>query len=500
MGPNRYLIVSDLHFSDVEEHDDGWKAHKRGRHLSDDDLAALLRRFLAKDGGPPHGRTEHDGQSVLVLNGDVFDFDMVSAAPERPPWPVSRSERRRGLDATADKSAFKLRRILADHPTAVQALAAFLAQGHRIVYVLGNHDRELHFPAVQAALLEALHAATSLGTFEDEQLTFEPWFYYVPGEIYVEHGQQYDHFSAFDHLLAPEVPQSTPPRIALPMGNLTNRYLLTVMGFFNPFASDFILGLRGYLDHWLRHYASSARVLLAPWFLGSLVVVAKLLGRRGELRRAPPEGPLLDAVAQRSGIPRATVDALRALQLEPITARFYRVLRELWLDRVLLAVAVAGGALALALTPAPLWIKLVGPPILAPLAFLVYERLAEGETIFTVEERLPGIAQRIATLLDVKLVAMGHTHVPRLIPLGRGATYVDTGTWAPIMDGERADELKAGYRNYLIVSFDEGVAPALEYSSLLAPAEAAPVVAPTPLPVPRAQPASEELVLGSEAA
>jgi hypothetical protein len=42
--------------------------------------------------------------------------------------------------------------------------------------------------------------------------------------------------------------------------------------------------------------------------------------------------------------------------------------------------------------------------------------------------------------------------VPRLIPLDEGVTFVDTGTWAPIMRPADSDKLAPGYRNYLVVA------------------------------------------------
>ena len=39
---HHYLVVSDLHLCDIEEHRDGWKAHKSERFAIDEDFAALL--------------------------------------------------------------------------------------------------------------------------------------------------------------------------------------------------------------------------------------------------------------------------------------------------------------------------------------------------------------------------------------------------------------------------------------------------------------------------
>jgi UDP-2,3-diacylglucosamine pyrophosphatase LpxH len=441
---NRYLVVSDLHLCDVEDHADGWKRYKSTAFLFDDQFAALLESFCAAGEGEP----------TLVLNGDIFDFDLVSAVPDDRPFPVSRAERWRGLDATEEKSTWKLERMLAHHPRFVAALAKFAARGHAIVYVLGNHDRELHFPAVRAALERAVRAAAGGEGAEAAPplIRVEEWFFYVPGEIYAEHGQQYDYYTSFRHLLAPVVEVRGQHLLAVPMGNLSNRYLLGRMGFFNPHAGDYILNIFRYATHWLRYYAFSRRHLVIPWFWGSIVVMLTLLNlKRKQILTPPAQSAALAATARRYGLPEETVAALGKLQRPPITSRFYRIVREFWIDRLLLAVLMTGGTIALALVPIPLWIKLMVPLSSFPLLYFIYEWLVRGETIFSMEKKLPEYARRIAALLPAQVVTFGHTHVPRLIPLDDAVAFVDTGTWAPINASQGGKARPGGYHNYLIV-------------------------------------------------
>jgi UDP-2,3-diacylglucosamine pyrophosphatase LpxH len=434
----RYLVVSDLHLCDVEDHPDGWKRYKRQSYVFDDELAALLADFEAAGGD----------ELTLVLNGDIFDFDLVSAVPADPPFPVSRVERRRGLDATPAKSRWKLEHMLAHHPGFVATVAGFLARGHEVVYLLGNHDREVHFPEVRAVLEAALERAGGVLA----RFRIEEWFYYVPGQIYVEHGQQYDYYSSFRHLLAPVVETGGERVLAVPMGNLANRYLLSRMGFFNPHSGEYILNVFRYLAHWLRYYAWSRRGLFIPWLWGSLVVVATLLRLKPKLLPTPPaQTARVAEAARRYGLPEATVTALWRLHRPPITERFFRIFREFWIDRLLIAILMTGGTVALALVPIPLWIKLMVPLSSFPLLYFIYEWLARGESIFSIEKKFPGYARQIAALLPAQVVTFGHTHVPRLIPLDEGVTFVDTGTWAPIMRPADSDKLAPGYRNYLVV-------------------------------------------------
>jgi UDP-2,3-diacylglucosamine pyrophosphatase LpxH len=472
----RYLVLSDLHLCDVEEHADGWKAYKRRRYLFDDDIEALVQRFL--DEG------DADEERILVLNGDIIDFDVITAVPHDPPWPVSRRERKRGLDPDEDKSRWKLERVLEQHGAFVETLARFVAGGHQLVYVAGNHDSELHFPKVREAFLEALsRRARGLGLpFDSARVCFEPWFYYVPGEIYVEHGQQYDYYTSFRYILSPFVP-TEPPRIALPMGNLSNRYLMTQMGFFNPHASDYILNIYRYLLHWLRYYAFSRRSIAINWFLGSLLVLARLLVTKRQVRRDPPdEAALLRAHAAAKGLPRETLEALDRLKRPPITNRVFRIIREFWIDRLLMALIMTGGTIALALVAVPLWVKLMVPLTAFPLFYFIYEEAVRGETIFSAEHEYPNLARRIAEILPTKVVALGHSHKPMLLPLGEGVTYVNTGTWAPIFRGFGSDELVAGLRNALLVFVHDDHAH-VEFESLIPLANL-----PAELPAPSQQP------------
>ena len=443
----RYLVVSDLHIADVEDHADGWKIHKSSRFLIDEDFAQLLERFVQRTHG---GRT-------LVLNGDIFDFDLVTAVPASPGFAVSAFERARGLDATEEKSAWKLEFILAQHPLFVAALAEFAAAGNRIVYVLGNHDREFHFPAVQRVLLDALHAhVEKVGArLPDGAVRFEPWFFYVEGELYAEHGNQFDHYSSFRDVLSPVVDGGDGPEIAVPMGNLSNRLMASRMGYFNPHAADFILNFFRYMKHWIDYYAFTRHSLFVNWLVGSVIVVVRLLEMKKRLIVRRRDEAAFAQVARRFGLPVGTLEALRGLHRPPIANRLYRVLHEFWIDRLLLLSVLVGGAAALMLSPAPLWAKVLLPLMGVPLGYFVYDTAAKGETIFSMEEQLPRSARTIADILPVRLVTFGHTHKPRLIPLRDGATFVDTGAWAPITDRDERTRLASGFRNYLIADFSE---------------------------------------------
>ena len=464
MSRQRYLIVSDLHLCDIEEHPDGWKHYKNERFSYDADLAELLDTFVA---------SRREGETLtFVLNGDIIDFDLVTAAPDEPPWPVTRAERRRGMDPTEPKSVWKLELVLAHHQQLVVALARFVAAGHQIVYVLGNHDRELHFPRVRQTFVDALvRAGQGEGlAVSPDAIRFEPWFHYVPGRIFIEHGQQYDHYSSFPNLLSPIVrdgAERNEPMLDLPMGNLSNRYLISVMGFFNPHSTNYILNAGRYAVHWLQHYAFTRRSLIFNWLWGSVLVLVDLLrhSKQTRARKKHHEAELAE-VAKRQEIPLELVQALDALKHPPITDRLFRMIREFWIDRVIMAVLMTAGTVALALSPVPLWVKLMVPLTSFPLFYFIYEAIAQNESVFGVNDELRCSARRVAELVSTRVIAFGHTHIPEVVPMSFGVSFVNTGTWAPIFRTDDTDALEPGLRNFLIARFD-GEEVSLELGSFM---------------------------------
>ncbi len=446
---NCYLIVSDFHLADIEDHADKWMYYKSSRFVFDEEFRQLVQEFTTQGEG--------GDRLTLVLNGDIFDFDVITAVPDNDPWPISASERKRGLNPTEEKSVWKLELVLSQHPIFVDTLADFVRSGHRLVYVMGNHDREFHFPRVQQALVDALEerARAQGSSLARGTLRFEEWFYYVPDEIFAEHGNQYDYYTSFRYLLSPTVEVKGEQRLALPMGNLSNRYLMTRMGYFNPHASDFILNVYNYVFHWLRYYAFTRRNLFFSWLFGSLLVIVRLFKIKRKLKVTPPkQTERLGQIARQYDLSLEEVQALGQLHRPPITQKFYRLVRELWIDRLIIAFIMMGGTITLALVPIPLWIKLMVPLTGFPLLFFIYEWFAHGETIFSMEREIPRRARDIIRVLPAQVITFGHTHLPRLIPLTRGVTFVDTGAWAPITRGVEG-QLSPGRRNYLMVSFHQ---------------------------------------------
>ena len=206
-------VVSDLHLCEEEPLHPKyplWKKYKTRQFFFDNQFNDFLHHLIHKA----------EGSSVeLVLNGDIFDFDSVTAIPEFPSYRVTWLEKRRGLYPQEEKSNYKIKRILSHHEEWLQGLRWFVQQGHRAVFVIGNHDLELHFPEVQKSILEAL----DLSEEDEKRVRFTEWFYISNKDTLIEHGNQYDPYCVAQNPVNPFVQRFNRVEVRVPFGNFSNK-------------------------------------------------------------------------------------------------------------------------------------------------------------------------------------------------------------------------------------------------------------------------------------
>ncbi len=121
-------------------------------------------------------RVQSHDRVDLVFNGDTLDFLKT---------PIDGLYPRHITEAVALR---KLDRILDAHAAFFECIARLLAPSGRAAhFVVGNHDLELWFPAVQARLRERLG-----------QNVYFPGMQLAVGQVWIEHGSQADPLFAFD--------------------------------------------------------------------------------------------------------------------------------------------------------------------------------------------------------------------------------------------------------------------------------------------------------------
>lgn len=425
------IILSDVHLGgDLVDHPHPAGGRRRSRRV-DDDLVALLDHYRQVAQVGERWR--------LVIAGDFIDFIGMAVRVGDVQLETSPTDEEvaHGLGNAADHARAKLRRVVRRHRPVFAALAAFVATGHHLTFVHGNHDLEFHWETVQSELrsvLVSLAGEQAPGSMLDvtafeARIGFHPWFFHVDGTVYVEHGHQYDALCASDHVMAPLSP-GDPRRLARGFCDVLLRFVVRptpgmeeqgheALGIFDYLAFGARLGPRG-------------MIALAGRFFRAIVEMFRL--RRAHASSAARglrtrHEQLVATLAQTSRLGGDRLRALLALQIPPVTRSARGILAGVLVDRLAVLVAsvltlLVVGVLSLR-HPRLWWAELS-----VALAWaLAWRTLTLGRRLDP-SSMLLERAGHIATLFSAPFVVMGHTHRPIRAAVAAGAaTYVNLGSW-----------------------------------------------------------------------
>lgn len=424
--PKHTVICSDMHLCEAEPINPNyplWKKYKTAQFFFDESFQNFLRLIQQKASG---NRIE------LVLNGDTFDFDSVMAMPENPTFRISPLEKMRGLNPRSEKSLFKIKKILDDHAIWVEALREFLLHGNTIVFVMGNHDLELHFFEVQEEILNRIVANSDCLA----RVRFVEWFYISNGDTLIEHGNQYDPYCLCEDPVHPYVYRYTHKEVKLPFGNLACRYILNGMGFFNPHVDkNYIMSIRQYVKFFFKYMIKAQPLLMWDWFFGSLVTLVQSFKDRfaSTVRDPLKNEDRINAIAARSKAEPRMVRELQELFVEPAGRQPILLAKELWLDRTFL-VLIAFYFLAMVFLVIKqvfdisfFWVFI---PLFALFPFFIFYSKSVQSMVSSYKEPNEKILAMAGLITKTKRIVFGHTHQPRHEIIG-AVEHLNCGCWSP---------------------------------------------------------------------
>lgn len=419
-------IISDLHLCEAEPVNERfplWKKFKTKEFFYDDVFADFLKAIEKKTNGEV---------IELVLNGDIFDFDSVTKQPEYPLFSQTWIEKRRGLFPRAEKSAFKIRVILDDHAEFIAALRRFVLRGHKVIFITGNHDLELHFPEVQKEIRERLNLTLE----QQEQVRFVEWFYISNGDTLIEHGNQYDPYCVCEDPLTPFIRGYNFTSMKLPFGNQACRYITNAMGFFNPHVdTNYIMTLNQYVMVFLRYMIWAQPLIVFTWFFGALNTLWYTFKDRFAV---PIKNPYkiedkTEEVAKKSNATPRMVRELKELFAEPASSRPFLILQELWLDRaflILIAFFVAYqmmGIIRSIYSVSFFWMLI---PMFLFFPFFLFYSKSVSSLVSGYKEPDDRILATASSITHVQRIIFGHTHIVRHEMIGF-VEHLNSGCWSP---------------------------------------------------------------------
>jgi UDP-2,3-diacylglucosamine pyrophosphatase LpxH len=387
------LIVSDLHMGGGPDDPGDDFVYQRGafEHFLDEQLAS-------RDG--------RAGRIELIFNGDTFELAQV-----RPEVYTLGSAR---YWCSRDESLQKLRYVLEGHKGIFDRLHAFVTAGNSVTMAAGNHDVELYWPAVQAALRDRI------GPIAFELNT--DWYTRYGGRLAIAHGHMLDPANRFDHWDRPILNGPDGERLEMCPGTLFMVKFVNILERQYPFADNLhpVTALADILakDRW-------SRLAAAGWLLSAFAV--RHPGAMLETDSAPIEDHGVQLQRAILGDPRRFRELAAIYRREIDTSASDDGLRA----RVSAQAGVADVVLELmAVVPLDDWLSLAGvtPTSLSldadgpdgTLAIYRSGRQSADELLrAAAEERIKAGAS---------LVVMGHTHQTDILATAKGQ-YFNPGSW-----------------------------------------------------------------------
>lgn len=410
VGHHNILVVSDMHL---------------GEGLADTSVATL--RQIAKVGQAFSSFLAYYADNRaderpwrLIIAGDMIDFvrARIVAEEERIEEADGRARALRALD-----------RIIAAHADPFVDLARFIARGHEVVILKGNHDVELHYDEIQVRLVEHLTSfepAHSAGM--RERVRFADWFWYEGDLVYVEHGNQYDRFCSFEHVLEPTLSEAR--ELEEPISHRTFRaFARLVLGTMDVHAIDRWRMVD--FARWLSGLGPRVIARLAYTYFSS---VAWMIATRRRLvataaRARTAHRRRVGEIARRLRIAEDVIHQLDALRERPAGWRIFDGIRMLYMDRIFAAGVAALGLGGLVLVPLDGPTRAGSVAAFLALTVVAFVLLARDRDVAT-PPKLRKVAHRIGALLRVRYVVFGHSHVPAAEPMDGGGIYFNTGSWS----------------------------------------------------------------------
>ncbi|MBI2378900.1 MAG: metallophosphoesterase [Deltaproteobacteria bacterium] len=392
----------------------------------------------------------------LILAGDFIDFMEVVVVKEARhrfllSFDVTHEEREFGLGSAAERVLEKLYTTLEYHEAFFKRLATFVKAGGELVVLRGNHDVEFYWPKVQRAFRRELASLAFRGENADfdedlarrtqfqSRIVFAPWIYFEQDRVYIEHGHQYDEYCSFDHWLYPVSP-TNPRMIDTPVSAFAMRFFVNMM---SDYSADHV-EIWSWKDYvrWAKEKGPGGALYMARMGLAAGYRIVEFAARWtfGRVGRYSQEHKKrLAEEASRFSIATDRLERIDDLHHLTVIRNLPELMRLLFLDRILLAFSSMFLVFLVLLLVENTWMELIG------IGFVFLAALRANKTMLRHRFLLPGpklaaAASKIADILGVPTVVMGHSHVRRVDPLPGGRTYINTGCWLPPFQGKDHDD------------------------------------------------------------
>ncbi len=425
-SPNSIFVVSDLHLSTGCDPDTG--TFSSTENFFADDAFSRWLKYYKKEAGE---------SAILILNGDIFDFIRIMEIPEtnsdfeewsawlkrlnfdKSPEQLNESinptEKKFGLRTNDYKTVWKLLLIIKGHQPFFEALANWLSNGGKIIFVKGNHDLEFNWPLVRSAIRDEfvklnvpVDKANQDVAFVENEFTIK--------NIYVEHGHKYEDMTC---VFGEPILKKNKDELNLPFGSFMNRYCVNKIERFAPFLDNIKPVTQAFLAILRRKPLTILSIYFNAWkFISKGIFMKRVFNGAFFF--------ILSGLV----VPIVTVVLLALYFSLPPVEQFFNNLIPFWIR----AGGLTGGILFPFLLP-----YIIG--MLVEITGFFKSSKSHDYPVSTIKEILSKFFPSTDKNSIVYFI-MGHTHeqdVRKLDTKTRDEYYINSGAWIPLWPKERLD-------------------------------------------------------------
>ena len=418
------LIISDLHLG-YRAKDISIKDYQEETKLMDEHFKRFINYYI---------ESNKEKKWELIINGDFIDFIQINYRLESKnskDYKLSLDEIKYGMNNKEVHILWKLKKIAKIHSTLFKEIALFIAEGNNFTLLKGNHDVEFYWPKVKNELKNILADFIEFNSDEERdefisRIKIKDWIYHKEGVFYMEHGNQYDDYTSFDHFITPLSPMNH-KKIEMPYSHVSMRYWINLTKDFETHD----LSSWGIKDFWawIRREGVRGMILHVFYYFRALFMMLNNVkfSKKFDTYLYLKERFYIKQIAKIHNLEPKSLIKINNMKRMPVGDSIYGVLSSFYIEGFLILVSFM-----IFLTYSIIianFIRIFFSFILFLFVSAMFYYIFSKDREIEPENKLIKASKDISKLINVKYYIFGHTHHPYLEKIAKKKHYINTGSW-----------------------------------------------------------------------
>jgi len=421
---SNFLIISDLHLG-YRAKDLSFNEYKAEVSEMDDHFNKLIKYYTD---------LYNDKKWELIINGDFIDFIQINYRIEvevSNDYKLSLDDIRYGMNNKESHIVWKLNKIAKIHNRIFRDIAEFINAGNSFVLLKGNHDVEFFWPKVKIELKNILASFIEFNSEEDREafikrIKVKDWIYHKKDLFYIEHGNQYDDYTSFNHFITPIDPINY-KKIEMPYSHVSMRYWINLT---KDFETHNLAnwGIKDFLA-WLKREGLLGMIMHVFYYFRALFMMLNNIKfvNKFDLYLYLKERYYIKKISEIYNLEPKLLFKINNLKRAPVGNTVYGVLSSFYIEGFLILLSF------IIFLIYSIWIASFLKIFFAFFLFISFSIMFfiifSYDREIEPENKIIEASSDISKLIEVKFYIFGHTHHPQFEKIGKDKYYINSGSW-----------------------------------------------------------------------